>query len=92
MNAVTVRLPLLLSQLIGGSRDIDVRGGTIREALDDLVSRQPSLSFHLFDESGALRGNVLCHCRELCSRTRGGLDRPTEPGDTITILNSVAGG
>ena len=89
---VTVKLPLLLSQLLGGSRTISVSGGTIGQAIDDLVEQRPTLGIHLFDESGQLRGNVLCFCNELCSRGRGGLDLPVEPGDTITILNSVAGG
>ena len=89
---VTVRLPAVLAQMSGGERSIAVEGGTLAEALEDLVLRRPALGLHIFDESGALRGNILCFCNDVCRRRSDGLDDPIRAGDTITLLNSVSGG
>ena len=89
---VTVRLPAVLVDLLGGERNVAVRGATLREALDGLMKCRPDVALHLFDESGELRGNVLCFCNDVLTRSRQDLSAPLRPGDTITILNSVAGG
>ena len=92
VGAVTVRLPTVLVQLLGGDRDVAVQGATLREAMDDLMQRRPDVALHLFNESGELRGNVLCFCNDVLTRSREDLSLPISAGDTITILNSVAGG
>ena len=92
MGDVTVRLPAVLSQLIGGERRVAVRGGTLREALDDLVQKRPELGLHLFDESGGMRRHILCFCNQVYTRGALGLEVPVHAGDEITILNSMSGG
>ena len=92
VGTVTVRLPTVLVQLLGGDRDVAVSGATLREAMDDLMQRRPDVALHLFNESGELRGNVLCFCNDVLTRSREDLSVPIRAGDTITILNSVAGG
>jgi molybdopterin converting factor small subunit len=56
------------------------------------VAQQPGLALHLFDDTGSLRRLVLCFCNQDNVRGREGLDRVLQPGDTLTILSSVAGG
>ena len=92
MGEVTVRLPAVLAQMVDGERRFSVRGDTIGEALQDLVRQRPGLGMHFFDDAGALRRHILCFHNEVYARGREGLERPIEPGDIITILNSVAGG
>ena len=87
---VTVSLPRVLAELVGGEREIAVAGDTLKSALEDLVRQRPGLRLHLLDESGALRRHVLCFCNE--TFTRKDLGVPVRPGDTITILHSVSGG
>jgi molybdopterin converting factor small subunit len=87
-----VRLPLSLALVADGERRIEVEGATLREALADLARRRPKLGLHLFDESGALRRHVRCFCNAQYASHREGLDQPLKQGDTITLLNSVAGG
>ncbi|MEE9280939.1 MAG: nitroreductase/quinone reductase family protein [Myxococcota bacterium] len=89
---MTVRLPAVLSQLIGGERSVAVTGETLREALDDLVRQRPALGLHLFDESGTMRRHILCFCNQVYTRGAEDLEVPVDPGDEITILNSVSGG
>jgi molybdopterin converting factor small subunit len=92
MAQVIVRLPPALSQLLSCDRHIEVSGHTVGEALDEVVKKEPGLALHLFDDSGALRRLVLCFCNQDNIRGQEGLDRVLVDDDTITILNSVAGG
>jgi molybdopterin converting factor small subunit len=89
-NCVTIRLPRLIAELVGGESEIEVVGGTLQSALDELLRQRPDLKLHLVDESGALRRHVRCSCNDTFTRTE--LDVPLHPGDTITILHSVSGG
>ena len=92
MSEVTVRLPLVLAQMVDGERRFTVQGDTIGEALQDLMRQRPGLGMHLFDDAGALRRHIRCFHNEAYTRGHEGLARPVAPGDIITILNSVAGG
>ena len=92
VGELTVRLPAVLSQLVGGERSVAVHGATLQEALDDLVRQRPALGLHLFDEAGAMRRHILCFCNDVYTRGVEGLEVPVNPGDQITILNSVSGG
>ena len=89
---VTVRLPAVLAPMAGGERSFQARGATIGEALDDLVRQRPSLEPHLFDAAGVMRQHIRCFHGDGYASARAGLDRPVAAGETITILNSVAGG
>ncbi len=92
MGEVTVRLPVVLAQMVDGERRFSVVGDTIGEALQDLVRQRPGLGTHFFDDAGAIRRHILCFHNEVYARGQDGLKRPITPGDTITILNSVSGG
>lgn len=87
-----MRLPIVLAQMVGGRQRFEVAGATIGDALQQLVKEQPVLGLHLFDESGSLRRHVRCFHNEIYARGDEGLRLAVRPGDTITILNSVAGG
>lgn len=89
---VTVRLPAVLAEIGGGERQVEVEGSTLREALADLIRLRPGLALHFFDDAGTFRRHILCFHGEDYAREDEDLDRPVEPGGTITILNSVAGG
>ena len=88
----TVQLPAVLAQMVEGERVFEVRGETIGEALEDLVSQRPALRVHLFDESGGLRPHVLCFHNDEYARGLDGLTWAVAAGDRLTILNSIAGG
>ena len=92
MGEVTVRLPVVLAQMVDGERRFSVVGDTIGEALQDLVRQRPGLGMHFFDDAGAFRRYILCFHNEAYASGQDGLKRPITPGDTITIFNSVSGG
>lgn len=92
MASVSVRLPSLLSSLLGAPRTVKVSGESLREAMDDLCRKWPSLSVHLFDESGAFREHVLCFVNETNARGIEASKYSLSDGDVITILQAVSGG
>ena len=90
--SVTVSLPSLLEPVTGGVRELAVRGGSLREALDDLLAREPRLKPHLFNEAGEFRRHVLCFHNGTNTRWLAGLDAPVSDGDTILFMQAVSGG
>jgi molybdopterin converting factor small subunit len=92
MPRVTVKLPGLLSPLVGGRSAIDVEAATVRAALDELVRVHPVLAVHLFDETDRLRRHVLCFHNETNTRWADGLSGPVAEGDVLSIIQAVSGG
>lgn len=90
MPAVTVRLPRLLSDLLGGTRSERVEAVDVAGALAMLCQRHPELSVHLFDETGRLRPHVTCLLNG--EVTRDALDRGLAEGDEVTVMQAVSGG
>ena len=92
MAKVTVQLPSLLAMVLDGKSRITVEGGTIQEALDDLVRKYPGLAVHLFSEDGGFREHVLCFHNETNTRWLKSLSGKLKSGDTLTIHQAVSGG
>ena len=92
MPEISVELPSLLAQAAGGTRRISVSGESLRDALDDLKRRYPTVAIHLFDETGDFREHVLCFLNDVNFRWLDSLDHPINDGDTIIVLQAVSGG
>jgi sulfur-carrier protein len=86
----TIRLPGVLRPVVGDVREVEVRGATVREAVEDLCAQLPPLRPRIFDEAGRLRPHVLCV--HLGEPTRLADDLPLADGDDLAIIPSVAGG
>ena len=86
-----VRIPPTLRGETEGAREVEVRGGTVRELLDDLMGRFPALRGQLLeDEELAPFVNVYVEGEDV--RTRDGLDTEVRPGSTVILLPAMAGG
>lgn len=99
MTRVSVQLPRVLTELTRCERRIELelddesgRGATVGSALSELVRRHPALGMHLYDETGGLRRHVLCFRNAVQADARAALDQPLACGDSLTLVNSVAGG
>lgn len=92
MATVTVTLPSLLDPVMGGVREVEARGDTLSQVLEDLLDREPRLRPHLFQESGELRQHVLCFFNGTNSRWLEGQDPPVREGDTVLFMQAVTGG
>jgi molybdopterin converting factor small subunit len=89
--SVTVRIPPPLRTETAGEAQVEARGGSLREVLDDLGERYPSLGRQLLTAGGiAPYVNVYVGGEDV--RTREGLDTAVEDGTTVILLPAVAGG
>jgi len=86
-----VRIPPTLRGETQGRREVEARGGTVRELLDDLMGRFPSLRGQLLeDDDLAPFVNVYVEGEDV--RTREGLDTSVDDGSTVILLPAMAGG
>jgi molybdopterin synthase sulfur carrier subunit len=87
----TIRIPPTLRPETGGERQIAATGDTVRELLDDLISRFPGLRTQLVeDDDIAPFVNVYVEGEDV--RTLDGLDTPVVTGSTVILLPAMAGG
>jgi [CysO sulfur-carrier protein]-thiocarboxylate-dependent cysteine synthase len=88
---ITVRIPPTLRGEVGGARQVDAVGDTVREVLDDLVDRHPALGPQILANGGiAPFVNVYVGGEDV--RTLNGLDTAVVTGDTVILLPAMAGG
>ena len=86
-----VRIPPTLRGETEGAREVEARGGTVRELLDDLTARFPALRRQLLeDEELAPFVNVYVEGEDI--RFGDALETAVSPGQEVTILPAVAGG
>ena len=86
-----VRIPPTLRAEVGGSRELDARGDTVGEVIDDLVERYPALGAQLLQD-GELASFVNVFLGGEDIRTRDGLDTPVREGEQMILLPAMAGG
>jgi sulfur-carrier protein len=88
----TVRMPPILRQAVGGAREVDVDGASVREVLDDLTSRFPAVRSHLLDDGGDLNRFVNVYVNNEDVRLGQGLDTAVDSSSTVIVLPAMAGG
>jgi sulfur-carrier protein len=87
----TIRIPPTLRTETGGERQVPAAGDTVRELLDDLMTRFPGLRSQLVEDNEiAPFVNVYVEGEDV--RTLDGLDTAVELGSTVILLPAMAGG
>jgi molybdopterin converting factor small subunit len=79
-----VRIPPTLRDDTQGAKEVIAQGDTVRDLLDDLMSRFPTLTDKLEYANVYVGGEDI--------RTRDGYDTPVSQGDTVILLPAMAGG
>ena len=79
-----VRIPPTLRDAVGGVREVEASGASVRDVLDDLTSRFPGLRGQLEYANVYVGGEDI--------RTRDGFDTPVREGATVILLPAMAGG
>jgi sulfur-carrier protein len=87
-----VWIPQVLRSAVGGQKQVELEGGTIRELVAALVSKYPSLEQQLLDESGDLNRFVNVYVNGQDVRYLDGLDTPVAERDEVRLLPAMAGG
>ena len=87
-----MRLPSALRPHTGGATQLDVQATSVREALQALEQRFPSLVPMLRRQDGTLRPRVNIYVNDEHVRYRQGLQTPLQEGDTVYVTPIIAGG
>ena len=87
-----LRIPTPLRSYTAGQSEIAVQGGTVAEAMDDLMGQYPSLKPHLYNGTGTLRPFVNLFIGENNIKDLKGLETPLEADDRLLLIPSIAGG
>jgi cysteine synthase/molybdopterin converting factor small subunit len=89
---IRVRIPPTLRTEVGGAREVDGAGDTVREVLDNLVERYPSLGRQVLENGNGLAPFVNVYVDSEDVRTLDGLDTPVRADSTLILLPAMAGG
>lgn len=92
MAVVSVEIPEPLRAFADGAGELNAEGATVGAALNDLATRYPLLVQRVLTRGGALRPHVNFFVNDADVRGAGGLEKPLQEGDLLTIVPSVAGG
>ena len=85
--AVVVVLPSLLAAEAGGQKRFELEAATVGDAL-----RALPVANLLFDERGTLRPLVNVYVDGTDARWDGGVAKPLSGGETLRVVQAVAGG
>ena len=88
---IRVRIPPTLRSEVGGAREVEATGSTVRELLDDLAGRFPGLGRQVL-EDGDIAPFVNVYVDSEDARTLQGADTPLREGSTVILLPAMAGG
>jgi molybdopterin synthase sulfur carrier subunit len=89
--AIMVRIPTPLRTLTGGKDEVEAKGATVREVIDDLERRYPGIKERLCDDKG-VRRFVNIYQNEEDIRFLDSLQTAVKDGDSISIVPAIAGG
>ena len=89
---VLVRIPTPLRSLTKGSAEVQAKGATVDDLVQDLERQFSGLRERLMDDKGELRRFVNIYVNEEDVRFLEGKKTALKDGDTVSILPAIAGG
>jgi len=89
--AIKVQIPTPMREQAGGKSEVEVAGGTVKAALDDLLRQYPALGPKLFD-NGKLRPYVNVFVNDEDIRYLDEMDTAIKDGVIVALIPAVAGG
>ena len=87
-----IHIPTPLRQYTGKQAAVEVKAGTVAEALSELVSGHPDLRRHLYTDDGKLRAFVNVYLNDEDVRYLQKEATAVQDNDSISIVPSIAGG
>jgi cysteine synthase/molybdopterin converting factor small subunit len=87
-----VRIPPTLRDTVGGARELEASGSTLRDVLSDLAERFPTLGRQVLEDGDELAPFVNVYVNNEDIRTLAGLDTPVRDDTTVILLPAMAGG
>jgi molybdopterin converting factor small subunit len=90
--ATRILIPTPLRPYTDKKDAVEADGATIAELLSDLTTKHSGLKAHLYNDQGKLRSFVNVYLNDEDIRYLDKEQTRVSPGDTISIIPSVAGG
>ena len=90
--AVLVRIPTPLRSVTKGSAEVQAKGATVADLVEDLERQFSGLRDRLMDEKGELRRFINVYVNEEDVRFLQGKTTALKDGDTVSIVPAIAGG
>ena len=90
--ATKIMIPTPLRPFTDKKDAVEADGKTVGELLADLTTRHAGLKGHLYNDQGKLRSFVNIYVNDEDIRYLQKEQTPINPGDTVSIIPSVAGG
>ena len=90
--ANTIHIPTPLRPFTDKQESVEVTGATVGELLADLTKKYDGLRKHLYADDGRLRNFVNVYLNDEDIRYLQREATPVKPGDSLSIVPSVAGG
>jgi adenylyltransferase/sulfurtransferase len=90
--ATRILIPTPLRPYTDKKDAVEAEGTTVGELLADLTKKHGGLKAHLYNDQGKLRSFVNVYLNDEDIRYLRKEQTPVSPGDTISIIPSVAGG
>jgi molybdopterin synthase sulfur carrier subunit len=90
--SATIEIPSALQRFVNNHASVDVPAGSVKKAIEALVSEYGGLKEQLFDEQGRIRSFVNIYLNDEDIRYEKNLDTEVKSGDVIQIVPSIAGG
>jgi [CysO sulfur-carrier protein]-thiocarboxylate-dependent cysteine synthase len=87
-----IRIPPTLRDSVGGAREIEAAGATLRDLLADLADRFPTLGRQVLEDGDELAPFVNVYVDNEDVRTLDGLDTSVRDASTVILLPAMAGG
>src|SRR5258708_38542900 len=87
-----ILIPTPLRQYTGKQDTVQVKGGTVGEALTALTTQHQDLRRNIYNDEGKLRSFVNVYLNDEDIRYLSKEATPVKEGDTISIVPSIAGG
>jgi adenylyltransferase/sulfurtransferase len=88
----TIHIPTPLRPFTDRKESVEVDGATVGELLADLTKKHDGLRRHLYADDGRLRNFVNVYLNDEDIRYLQKEQTPVKPGDSLSIVPSVAGG
>jgi molybdopterin synthase sulfur carrier subunit len=89
---VLVRIPTPLRTLTKGQPEVQAKGDTVGDLVQDLDRQFPGLRERLMDDAGELRRFINVYVNEEDIRFLQGKTTSLKDGDQVSIVPAIAGG
>jgi len=89
---VLVRIPTPLRAVTKGAGEVQAKGGTVADLIEDLERQYPGLRERLVEEGGDVRRFINIYVNEEDIRFLQGKKTSLKEGDQVSIVPAIAGG